>query len=55
LETLVVAGNARGTGAGRELLDAAREPMAEWGGQVMTISLIAGNEGAVRFFTSRRS
>jgi ribosomal protein S18 acetylase RimI-like enzyme len=50
LETLVVAGSARGTGAGRELLDAARERMAEWGAQVMTISVIAGNERAERFY-----
>jgi ribosomal protein S18 acetylase RimI-like enzyme len=50
LETLVVAGSARGTGAGRELLDAARERLAEWGARVMTISVIAGNEGAVRFY-----
>jgi len=50
LETLVVAGSARGTGAGRELLDAARERLAEWGVQVMTISVIAGNEGAMRFY-----
>jgi ribosomal protein S18 acetylase RimI-like enzyme len=50
LETLVVAGSERGTGAGRELLDAARERMAEWGAQVMTISVIAGNERAERFY-----
>jgi GNAT superfamily N-acetyltransferase len=50
LETLVVADSARGTGVGRELLDAARERLAEWGAQVMTISVIAGNEGAVRFY-----
>jgi GNAT superfamily N-acetyltransferase len=50
LETLVVAGSARGTGAGRELLDAARERVAEWGAQVMTISVIAGNERAERFY-----
>lgn len=50
LETLVVADSARGTGVGRELLDAARERLAEWGSQVMTISVIAGNEGAVRFY-----
>jgi ribosomal protein S18 acetylase RimI-like enzyme len=50
LETLVVAGSARGTGAGRELLDAARERLAEWGARVMTISVIAGNEAAVRFY-----
>jgi ribosomal protein S18 acetylase RimI-like enzyme len=50
LETLVVAGSARGTGVGRELLDAARERLAGWGVRVMTISVIAGNEGAVRFY-----
>jgi GNAT superfamily N-acetyltransferase len=50
LETLVVVGSARGTGAGRELLDAARERLAEWGARVMTISVIAGNEGAVNFY-----
>jgi ribosomal protein S18 acetylase RimI-like enzyme len=50
LETLVVAGSARGTGVGQELLDVARERLAQWGAQVMTISVIAGNEGAVRFY-----
>ena len=50
LETLVVAGSARGTGAGAELLDAARGRLAEWGLQVMAISVIAGNEGAMRFY-----
>jgi GNAT superfamily N-acetyltransferase len=50
LETLVVADDARGTGVGRELLDAARERLAGWGVYVMTISVIAGNEGAVRFY-----
>jgi GNAT superfamily N-acetyltransferase len=50
LETLVVAGAARGTGVGRELLGAARERLAGWGAQVMTISVIAGNEGALRFY-----
>ena len=50
LETLVVDGSARGTGAGAELLDAARERLAEWGLQVMAISVIAGNEGAMRFY-----
>jgi predicted GNAT family acetyltransferase len=50
LETLVVADSARGTGAGRELLDAARERIAEWGAQVMTISVIADNEQAERFY-----
>jgi GNAT superfamily N-acetyltransferase len=50
LETLVVAGSARGAGTGAELLDAARERLAEWGLQVMAISVIAGNEGAMRFY-----
>ena len=50
LETLVVAGSARGSGTGRALLDAARERLAEWGAQVMTISVIAGNEVALRFY-----
>ena len=50
LETLVVSDSARGTGAGRELLEAARERIAEWGARVMTISVIAGNEGAMRFY-----
>ena len=50
LETLVVADGARGTGVGRELLDAARERLAGWGAEVMTISVIAGNEGALRFY-----
>ena len=50
LETLVVCGSARGTGVGRELLDAARGRLAEWGARVMTVSVIAGNEGALRFY-----
>jgi len=50
LETLVVAGAARDTGVGRELLGAARERLAGWGAQVMTISVIVGNEGAMRFY-----
>jgi GNAT superfamily N-acetyltransferase len=50
LETLVVSDSARGTGAGRELLEAARERIAEWGARVMTISVIAGNERAERFY-----
>lgn len=50
LETLAVAGGARGAGAGAELLDAARERLAGWGLQVMAISVIAGNEGAMRFY-----
>jgi ribosomal protein S18 acetylase RimI-like enzyme len=50
LETLVVTSSARGTGVGRELLDAARQRLAEWGTEVMTISVIAGNEAAVHFY-----
>ena len=50
LETLVIGGSVRGAGVGRELLDAARERLAEWGAQVMTISVIAGNERAVHFY-----
>jgi medium-chain acyl-[acyl-carrier-protein] hydrolase len=50
LETLPVAGGARGTGTGRGLLDAARGRLAEWGARVMAISVIAGNEGAERFY-----
>jgi ribosomal protein S18 acetylase RimI-like enzyme len=50
LETLVVANSARGAGVGRELLDAACARLAEWGAQVMTISVIAGNEGAMNFY-----
>ena len=50
LETLVVARGARGAGAGRELLDATRQRLAEWGLRVMTISVIAGNEGAMSFY-----
>jgi GNAT superfamily N-acetyltransferase len=49
-ETLVVADSARGTGVGRVLLDAARERLDEWGARTMTISVIAGNEGALRFY-----
>jgi ribosomal protein S18 acetylase RimI-like enzyme len=50
VETLVVADSTRGVGVGRELMDAARDRMAEWGAQVMTISVIAGNERAMRFY-----
>ena len=37
-------------GLWRELLDTARGRLAEWGARVMTISVIAGNEGAERFY-----
>ncbi len=50
LETLVVASDDRGAGAGRALLQAARNRLAGWGIRVMTVSVVAGNEGALRFY-----
>lgn len=50
LETLVVDDEARGAGVGQALLGAAREHLAQCGIQVMKISVIAGNEDAVRFY-----
>jgi ribosomal protein S18 acetylase RimI-like enzyme len=50
LETLVVSSDARGAHMGQALLDAARQRLADWGIQVMTISVITGNEGALRFY-----
>ena len=50
LETLVVSSDARGAHVGQALLDAARNRLAGWGIQIMTISVIAGNEAAVRFY-----
>jgi ribosomal protein S18 acetylase RimI-like enzyme len=50
LETLVISGDARGEHVGQALLNAARERLAGWGIQVMTISVIAGNDGALRFY-----
>jgi GNAT superfamily N-acetyltransferase len=50
LETLVISNDARGVGAGRALLAAARERLAGWGIQVMKISVVSGNEGALRFY-----
>jgi ribosomal protein S18 acetylase RimI-like enzyme len=50
LETLVVSRDARGGGVGQALMDAARQRLAGWGVRVMTISVIAGNEGALRFY-----
>ncbi|WP_160159357.1 GNAT family N-acetyltransferase [Streptomyces sp. SLBN-118] len=50
LETLVVDDDARGTGVGQALVGAARERLAELKVQVMKISVIAGNEDAVRFY-----
>ncbi|MGW1490738.1 GNAT family N-acetyltransferase [Streptomyces sp. NPDC002402] len=50
LETLVVDDDARGAGVGQALVGAARERLAELKVQVMKISVIAGNEDAVRFY-----
>jgi ribosomal protein S18 acetylase RimI-like enzyme len=50
LETLVVGRDARGEHVGQALMNAARERLAGWGVRVMTISVIAGNEGALRFY-----
>jgi ribosomal protein S18 acetylase RimI-like enzyme len=50
LETLVVDDEARGAGVGQALVRAVRERLAEWGVQVMKISVIAGNDGALRFY-----
>ena len=50
LETLVVSSDSRGAHVGQALLDAARNRLAGWGIQIMTISVIAGNEAAVRFY-----
>ena len=50
LETLVVSSDARGERVGQALLNAARERLAGWDIQVMTISVIDGNDGAMRFY-----
>ncbi|MEU9221040.1 GNAT family N-acetyltransferase [Streptomyces sp. NPDC048376] len=50
LETLVVDDEARGAGVGQALVKAVRERLAESGVQVMKISVIAGNDGALRFY-----
>jgi len=50
LETLVVGSSARGAHVGQALLDAAHRLLADWDIQVMTISVVAGNEGALRFY-----
>ena len=50
LETLVVSSTARGQRVGQTLLSAARDLLAASGIDVMTISVIAGNEGALRFY-----
>ncbi|GLX49059.1 hypothetical protein Shyhy01_20090 [Streptomyces hygroscopicus subsp. hygroscopicus] len=50
LETLVVDGEVRGAGVGQALVRAARERLAGSGVQVMKISVIAGNDAALRFY-----
>jgi ribosomal protein S18 acetylase RimI-like enzyme len=50
LETLVVGSDDRGAGVGQALLEAARSRLAGWGIRVMTVSVMAGNEGALRFY-----
>jgi ribosomal protein S18 acetylase RimI-like enzyme len=50
LETLVIHESARGSGAGSALLGAAREYLAGLGIQIMQISVLAGNDGALRFY-----
>jgi ribosomal protein S18 acetylase RimI-like enzyme len=50
LETLVVDAGARGAGIGQAMLALAREHLAALGIGVMKISVIAGNDGATRFY-----
>ncbi|MEU6806094.1 GNAT family N-acetyltransferase [Streptomyces neyagawaensis] len=50
LETLVVDQEARGAGVGQALVKAVRERLAGSGVQVMKISVIAGNDDALRFY-----
>ena len=50
LETLVVDDEVRGARVGQALLRAARQRLAESGVQVMKISVMAGNDGALRFY-----
>jgi ribosomal protein S18 acetylase RimI-like enzyme len=46
----VVSSDARGEHVGQALLNAARERLADWDIRVMTISVIAGNDRALRFY-----
>jgi GNAT superfamily N-acetyltransferase len=46
----VIHESARGSGAGSALLGAAREYLAGLGIQIMQISVLAGNDGALRFY-----
>ena len=50
LETLVVDQEARGSGVGQALVGAVRGRLAESGVQVVKISVIAGNDAALRFY-----
>jgi GNAT superfamily N-acetyltransferase len=50
LETLVVDDEARGAGVGQALVGTVRERLAGSGVQVMKVSVVAGNDGAVRFY-----
>ena len=50
LETLVVDDEARGTGVGQALVRAVRERLTKSGVRVMKISVIASNDGALRFY-----
>jgi GNAT superfamily N-acetyltransferase len=50
LETLVVDDRERGTGVGQALLQAARDRLAGLGIAVLKISVIDGNDGAMRFY-----
>jgi ribosomal protein S18 acetylase RimI-like enzyme len=50
LETLVVADEVRGLGVGQALLRMARERLARLDVQVVKISVMAGNDSALRFY-----
>jgi len=50
LETLVIDDEARGTGVGHALLEGARRHLAGFRIKVMKISVVAGNQGALRFY-----
>lgn len=50
LETLVVEAGARGAGIGQALVSAARGHLAQHGVEVMRISVLAGNDAALRFY-----
>jgi ribosomal protein S18 acetylase RimI-like enzyme len=50
LETLVVDDDVRGAGVGQALLDEARTYLSGQGVEVISVSVVAGNEGALRFY-----